>query len=429
MKKNLLVGLLMLLLCAFSWSTGIQDITAADADWKKGVTELVWFNGGTLSGDPAIAEGLLGWEKTTGIKVKVVEIPGEVYAEQLVRTLALKESTYDVVDASYMLPEWAKNGWILQMDDVISDSLKKQWDPAFLDYISWNGKMYAVPHYNQASFIAVRTDLLKEIGMAEPPALWDDFLKAAQKLTLDSNGDGNPERFGFVFPATGEEAPWLFKDFILSSGTPFWNADGTAAFNNANGEAAVKLLVDMRNKYKVVPPGVVNYKLGDCGDIFNGGQAAMAYLSMGGLVYNALKSPIGKDFTMAPVPTRIPVNQIKGPAQHAYAMVTVVPVNCRHPEAAKRLALWMGSYQQSWNEAVVEGNVPVHMGVFESPYLKTHYAFSEQIETILKRSVVLYRYLEEIDIVRKGLQFALTEEMTPVKALEYIANDLNKIKK
>ena len=58
MKKNLLVGLLMLLLCAFSWSTGIQDITAADADWKKGVTELVWFNGGTLSGDPAIAEGL-----------------------------------------------------------------------------------------------------------------------------------------------------------------------------------------------------------------------------------------------------------------------------------------------------------------------------------------------------------------------------------
>ena len=145
MKKNLLVGLLMLLLCAFSWSTGIQDITAADADWKKGVTELVWFNGGTLSGDPAIAEGLLGWEKTTGIKVKVVEIPGEVYAEQLVRTLALKESTYDVVDASYMLPEWAKNGWILQMDDVISDSLKKQWDPAFLDYISWNGKMYAVP--------------------------------------------------------------------------------------------------------------------------------------------------------------------------------------------------------------------------------------------------------------------------------------------
>jgi ABC-type glycerol-3-phosphate transport system substrate-binding protein len=104
-------------------------------------------------------------------------------------------------------------------------------------------------------------------------------------------------------------------------------------------------------------------------------------------------------------------------------------VNCKHPEAAKRLALWMGSYQQSWNEAVVEGNVPVHMGVFESPYLKTHYAFSEQIETILKRSVVLYRYLEEIDIVRKGLQFALTEEMTPSKALDYIANDLNKIKK
>jgi len=419
--KKVLAILAVLCLIGSVWAADPKD----DA-WMKGVKELGWFNGGALSGDPAVEEGLLAWEKETGVKVKVIEIPGEVYAEQMLRTLAQKESTYDVIDASYMLPEWAKNGWILPMDDVVSDLLKNQWDPAFIDYISWSGKIYALPHYNQASFIAVRTDLLKEAGIANLPATWDEFIAAAKKMTVDKNNDGVPEQYGFVFPSTGEEAPWVFKDFVMAAGSDVWNKDGAVAFNNDKGIAAVTLLSDLKNKYRVVPEGVVNYKLSDCGDLFNSGKAAMAYLSMGGLVYNALKSPIGKDFTMMPIPTRVPASQMKGPTQHAYAMVTVVPKNSKHPEAAKRLALWMSSYQQSWNEAVVEGNVPVNMEVFKSPYLKSHYAFSEQILQIMNRSKVIYRYIDEIDIIRKGLQFALTSQKSPQEAISYIAAELNK---
>jgi len=212
----------------------------------------------------------------------------------------------------------------------------------------------------------------------------------------------------------------------MSAGSQVWDKNGAVAFNNEKGVAAVALLCDLKNKYRVVPEGVVNYKLSDCGDLFNSGKAAMAYLSMGGLVYNALKSPIGKDFTMMPIPTRLPMSQMTKPTQHAYAMVTVVPTNCKKPEAAKRLALWMSTYKQSWNEATIEGNVPVNMEVFKSPEFKDKFAFAEQILDIMNRSKVIYRYIDEIDIVRKGLQFALNSQKTPEESIKLIAEELKK---
>ena len=202
----LIVAMLMLVMAVGAQAQG--ELTTSimnDGAWKEGVDKLVWFNGGTIDGDPATLEGLLAFKKATGIDVEIVEIPGETYAEQLLRTLALQESTYDVLDASYMLPQWAANGWILEMDDVIPDALKEQWDPGFRNYVTYEGKYYAVPHYNQASVIAVRTDLLANAGIEKLPETWAELLDAAQKLTVDSNGDGVPEQYGFVYPSSGEE--------------------------------------------------------------------------------------------------------------------------------------------------------------------------------------------------------------------------------
>lgn len=402
----------------------IQFVMGA-GQWKEGVEKLVWFNGGTIDGDPATLEGLLAFEKATGIPVEIVEIPGETYAEQLLRTLALQESTYDVLDASYMMPQWAANGWILPLDDVIPEALKAQWDPGFANYVTYDGKYYAVPHYNQASVIAVRTDLLEAAGITKLPETWAELLDAAQRLTVDADGNGVPEQYGFVFPSSGEEGPWLFKDIIMSAGTSFWAEDGKAGFNNELGIEALQFLADLKNKYKVVPDGVSSYKLSDCSEMFNNGQAAMAYLSLGGLIDKALKSPYGDSITLIPITTR--EEGQTGYTQHAYAMVSVANANSKHPEAAKMLALWMGSYQQSWFEAVTEGNVPVNMEVFDSPYLQKHYAFYDVIAKVMDKSLVIARYVEEIDIVRSGLQELLVGNMTAEEAAAAIANNLNEI--
>ena len=91
------------------------------------------------------------------------------------------------------------------------------------------------------------------------------------------------------------------------------------------------------------------------------------------------------------------------------------------------LALWMGTYQQSWLEAVAEGNVPVNMEVFDSPYLQKHYAFYDKISTVMERSLVIARYVEEIDIVRSGLQDLLIGNTTAAEAVKSIAEKLNGI--
>ncbi|MBC7189512.1 hypothetical protein H5U35_04780, partial [Candidatus Aerophobetes bacterium] len=67
-------------------------------EWAKGVDKLTVFNLGALEYDPAIVEFCLMFEKITGIKIDLYPAPSETLLEEATRSLALGESTYDVLD-------------------------------------------------------------------------------------------------------------------------------------------------------------------------------------------------------------------------------------------------------------------------------------------------------------------------------------------
>ena len=88
----------------------------------------------------------------------------------------------------------------------------------------------------------------------------------------------------------------------MSAGTSFWADDGKAGFDNEQGAAALQFLSDLKNKYKVVPDGVSSYKLSDCSEMFNNGQAAMAYLSLGRPDYKGASVPVRSGLYADPNP-------------------------------------------------------------------------------------------------------------------------------
>ncbi|MEG2917853.1 MAG: ABC transporter substrate-binding protein [Clostridium sp.] len=74
----------------------------------------------------------------------------------------------------------------------------------------WDNKQYAMPFNKSQMVLYYNVDMFKKAGI-EVPTTWEQWAKAAEKLTVDGNGDGDPEVYGCVFAnnLSTDIAPWL----------------------------------------------------------------------------------------------------------------------------------------------------------------------------------------------------------------------------
>jgi len=399
-------------------------------EWAKGVGKLVFGNTGTINSDPAIRENIRRFEAETGIKVEIIEVPGAKCTTEWNRSLALGESTYDVmsVQTTWGNPAWIENGWILPLDDVFSKQLIDQLMPAAVEASSYKGKLYFAPDYAQATHVIYRKDLLKEAGYDSLPKDWDEFLKLAKKLTIDKDGDGRIDQYGFAYPiGDAEHGPWTFFTFLLASGGKMWDEDRNAAFNSAEGLAALNFMDELLNKEKVCPPGLLSYTIGDVGDIWKEGQIAMGLVSSGGIIESCLNSENGENLGVGFFPTRIPREQIDTPYLNLI-QANCVNANSKHPLAAKYLARSASEYISSFYEMAVEKQPGCNMLAYDSDYVKKEFFRGDLMLETIKYStnspMNKSPYFIVENIVRKAIQTSLLGKMTAQETLDSMENKM-----
>jgi multiple sugar transport system substrate-binding protein len=125
----------------------------------------------------------------------------------------------------------------------------------------YHGHPYLLPFSLDTRLFYYRKDLLKEAGFSEPPSTWDELVKVGQALTKDTNGDGVIDQWGFATLGKPGDVfnVYSFLDFLFQSGGQFFDADGKPAFNSPAGVKALQFFIDLRNKYKIMPPDVTTY--------------------------------------------------------------------------------------------------------------------------------------------------------------------------
>jgi multiple sugar transport system substrate-binding protein len=273
-----------------AWSSGAAaqsaDEIAAEAAKKYAGTEItvVW-EAGLQSLDPLNFSGPM-WEKLTGMKVKVIEVPTEEMFTKIMQEYRAGTGAYDALNVipSWM-PDLAKAGALEPLDAYVDkynyrDELQKI-APTFRDnQMTVDGKIYGFPDDGDVFIMYYRKDVFADPqNQADfkakfgydlaPPTTWKQFDEIGQFLT----DKFQPKMYGAAFFRQAPYAQLMFQERFRNEGGKFFDANTMKA--TVNSDIGVKVLTDMRNENKFMPPGVETWGFVENLAAFMSGQTAM----------------------------------------------------------------------------------------------------------------------------------------------------------
>jgi len=212
------------------------------------------------------------------VTIEFIGVPAnELYAKT--NTLAIGGSMPDVfINSPEFMAQAHDLGIVADLEEVFGADFFEGFSEGPLAMAELDGKYQFAPWFTIPVTLLYRSDLLAEAGL-EPPATWDEFRETAKKLTVDIDGDGTVDRWGFAMIGTnnGSGASRFFL-LLRSHGADELVADGdswTTQFDSAGSVAAFKLFGDLVNEDKSVPPGPLQTGYGEAVSLIATDKAAM----------------------------------------------------------------------------------------------------------------------------------------------------------
>jgi len=157
---------------------------------------------------------------------------------------------------------WNTKGWYaretcLALDDYFAqDGIDPEeiFVEPFVQCI-WKGTWYGILRGGTgAQVVYYNKDMFDEVGVDYPTDsewTWDDFLAIANQLTLDKNGDGNTDQWGFDF-WTWNDGGW--QTAVWGNGGSILNADKTQCLlDQPEAYEAIQWWADVRCKANAAP--------------------------------------------------------------------------------------------------------------------------------------------------------------------------------
>jgi len=146
--------------------------------------------------------------RVPGIRVRVQQIPWSAAHEKLL-TAYVGDAMPDVVQVgNTWVPEFVAlraleplDGWIARAAGVRDD-----YFAGILDTNVIGGVTYGLPWYVDTRLLFVRTDMLRQVGYAEPPVTWVAWLDAMLRIKQRVG----PNNYAILLPLTEWQPPVIF---------------------------------------------------------------------------------------------------------------------------------------------------------------------------------------------------------------------------
>jgi multiple sugar transport system substrate-binding protein len=261
--------MLALAAVVFSFATAARADPYADraveaAKQFAGTTINFVFPAGLGALDPKTFSGPL-WEKLTGIKVNVIEVPTNEIFTKILQEYQAHTGAYDVVS---FVPSWQADlvsaGAIADLDPYIKkygygDSLQDVED-SYRAMMYTDGKVYSIVDDGDVLVLYYRKDIFDDPKNKEefktkygydlaPPTTWKQFDEIARFFT-DRDA---PDFYGAAVQRNPGQLHYFFQERFRNEGGKFFDPKTMKA--TINSDIGVAVLKDMMDENKLMPKG------------------------------------------------------------------------------------------------------------------------------------------------------------------------------
>lgn len=314
------------------------------------------------------------------INLKFVSLPENQARAKITMSVATQSGQFDVVMISnYETPQWAKNGWLVNLEPYIERSA--DYDSAdFIDSIqgslSYQDSMYAVPFYGESSFVAYRKDLFEKAGLTMPEnPTWQQIADLAKQLHDPASGVSGICLRGK--PGWGQNLAPL-STVVNTFGGRWFDMNWNARLTSEPFTEAVKFYVDLVREYG--PPGAANAGFSTCGTLYAQGNAAMWYDAT--VMAGVNESPDSSKVVGKSGYVSAPTKETKA-GGWLYTWALGMPKSSQHKDAAWEFMRWVTSkkYQRMVGETLGWNHVPpgTRMSTYRIPeYREAAGAYAQQ---------------------------------------------------
>ncbi|TDE56074.1 extracellular solute-binding protein [Nonomuraea mesophila] len=191
-----------------------------------------------------------------------------------VNTMVQTKQFPDVLNIN-VFADYAEAGLLYRAEEVVSKEVLSDFLPSFAENASFDGVQYGLPFVATVNGLYYNKKILKEAGLDEPPATWEEF-RAAVKAIKALPGGYVP----YALALGAEAGDYEFGTWMRSNGGDWRTGDKWTV----NDERAVETLQFLKSLtqdgYTQPNPGQTNRPDGTW-PLFAQGKAAMVYASFG----------------------------------------------------------------------------------------------------------------------------------------------------
>ena len=328
-----------------------------------------------------------------------------------VTSILLSTDMYTLIDEDAIVP----------FDDLVKTAEDRAWlksfYPAFMENSQTGGKTWGIPFQRSTVVLYYNKEAFKEAGLDpnRPPATWQEMANDAQKLTK-RDASGNVTQWGVQIPSSGFPY-WLFQGLAIENGVNLMNAAGTQVYyDKPEVIGALQYWVDLVNKYKVHPPGIVEW--GTTPKDFFERKVAMIWTTTGNLTN--VKNNAKFDFGVAMLPASKQRGSPTG-GGNFYIFKKSTPAQ---REAAFKFIKWVTTPERAAQWGIDTGYVAVRADAWQTPTMKKYVegfpaaAVARDQLPFAKAELSTHDNQRVTKALNDGLQAALTGTKTPEAAMK-----------
>jgi multiple sugar transport system substrate-binding protein len=359
------------------------------------------------------------------IKINAIEGPTATNLVEDLYTSAflLGDSPYDLVYMDIVwVPKFAAAGWLLPLNDRVSETALKEFLPTDVAGGTYHEKLYRLPTRSDAGMLYYRKDLLDQAGI-KPPNTVTELLAAAQQL--QSSGK---VKWGYVWQGRQYEgAAAMFVEILRGFGGSWVDpATLTVGLDRPESLRALQFLIGTI-KQGVSPPGVTTYQEEETRRLFQNGDAL--FLRNWPYVWPLANAPDSKVAgKIALKPMVYAAEYGSGACQGGWGWG--IAKSSRHPDAAWRVAEFFTSAASQKRLSLATGYLPSRRSLYSDPEILLKYPHFASMLDVLDSAVLrppIAQYAQASDILQRYLSAALTERLTPEAALAAAASETQQL--